>query len=127
MRLGIDAEAPRGDLGPEPLRSTAPAPANQYAEAHLNVKRETAILAVVAAGLAFAAGLAVGEVGVLGLAVLVGLGLAAAAFVDFRITLLAIVPAMVLLPELPLALPVRTEDLLLAPLLYADEGDLTGV
>jgi len=83
------------------------------------VKRETAILAVAAAVLALAAGLTVGRLGVVGLVALVGLGLAAAAFIDLRVTLLAIVPAMVLLPELPLALPVRTEDLLLAPLAAA--------
>ncbi len=57
--------------------------------------------------------------GVVAVVGLVGIGLAAAAFIDLRITLLAIAPAMVLLPELPLALPLRTEDLLLAPLAAA--------
>ena len=80
------------------------------------MKRSTLILALVAAGLALIAGLAVGQLGTLGLVVLVGIGLAAAAFVDLRITVLAIVPAMVLLPELPLSIPLRTEDLLMAPL-----------
>ena len=70
-------------------------------------------------GLALVAGLAVGHLGILALVALVGIAVAAAAFVDLRVTLLAMVPAMVLLPELPLGLPLRTEDLLMAPLAAA--------
>jgi hypothetical protein len=83
------------------------------------VKRANAIVPIVATALALLAGLAAQSMGLVAVAGLIGLGLAAAAFVDLRITLLAIVPAMVLLPELPLALPLRTEDLLLAPLAAA--------
>ncbi|UCC84164.1 MAG: hypothetical protein JSW46_04335 [Gemmatimonadota bacterium] len=83
------------------------------------MKRANAIVAIVGTALALLAGLAAQSIGVIAVAGLIGLGLAAAAFIDLRITLLAIVPAMVLLPELPLALPLRTEDLLLAPLAAA--------
>lgn len=74
------------------------------------------VFVIVALALALALGLAVGQVGVLAVVALVGLAIAAGAFVDLRITLLAIVPAMVLLPELPLSVPVRTEDVLMMPL-----------
>jgi hypothetical protein len=83
------------------------------------VKRATTIVPIVGAVLAALAGVAAQRMGVVAVAGVIGLGLAAAAFIDLRITLLAIVPAMVLLPELPLALPLRTEDLLLAPLAAA--------
>jgi hypothetical protein len=83
------------------------------------VKRATIIVAVAGTAFALLAGLAAQRMGVVAVAGVIGLGLAAAAFIDLRITLLAIVPAMVMLPELPLALPVRTEDLLIAPLAAA--------
>jgi hypothetical protein len=83
------------------------------------VRTTTVAVAIVCAALALAAGLAVGQLGPLGLALIVGLALAAAALIDLRITLLGVVPAMVLLPELPLAIPLRTEDLLMAPLAAA--------
>ncbi|MGD2217487.1 MAG: hypothetical protein PVJ64_12050 [Gemmatimonadales bacterium] len=78
--------------------------------------RSTIIVAFLCTLLALAAGVAASATGALAVAVFVGIGLAVAAFIDLRITLLAIVPVMVLLPELPLAVPVRTEDLLMAPL-----------
>jgi hypothetical protein len=65
------------------------------------------------------AGVGVANWGTFGAIVLLGLAIAAGAVLDLRITLLAIIPAMVLLPELPLALPIRTEDLLMAPLIVA--------
>ncbi len=80
------------------------------------MKRQTAVVLFLTSSLALAAGLAVGEFGVLAVVGLTGLAIGAAAFVDLRITLLAMIPAMVLLPELPLAIPVRTEDLLMVPL-----------
>jgi hypothetical protein len=80
------------------------------------VKKPAYIIAASGAALALATGLAVGQLGVLGAVGLAGMGIAVAAFVDLRITLLAIVPAMVLLPELPLSIPLRTEDLLMVPL-----------
>jgi len=83
------------------------------------VRRPTILVAISGAALALLAGLAVGQVGVLAAVALVGLGIAAAALIDLRITLLAVVPAMVLLPELPLSIPLRTEDLLMAPLAAA--------
>lgn len=83
------------------------------------VRRRTIIVAVSGAVLALLAGLAVGQLGVLAVIVLVGLAIAAAALFDLRITLLAVIPAMVLLPELPLSIPLRTEDLLMAPLVAA--------
>ncbi|UCC72982.1 MAG: hypothetical protein JSV86_21980 [Gemmatimonadota bacterium] len=83
------------------------------------MRRPTIIVASLGALLAVAAGVAASNVGPVALAVLVGCGLAAAAFIDLRITLLGIVPAMILLPELPLSIPLRTEDLLMAPLAAA--------
>ena len=83
-----------------------------------------AVLAFLAAGIALFAGLAVARLGVMAVIGLVGLGIAAAAFIDLRITLLAMIPAIVLLPELPLALPLRTEDLLMVPLAAAWIGRL---
>lgn len=74
--------------------------------------------------LALTAGLAVEHMGLAVLAGTAALGLAAAAFIDLRITLLAMVPIMVLLPELPLSVPIRTEDLLMAPLVAAWLGRL---
>jgi hypothetical protein len=80
------------------------------------VTRSTLIVASLCTLLALAAGVAAGSTGALAVAVFVGVGLAVAAFIDLRVTLLAIVPVMILLPELPLSIPVRTEDLLMAPL-----------
>ncbi len=77
-----------------------------------------------AAGLALVAGLATARLGAPAVIALVGLGIAAAAFIELRITLLAVVPAMVLLPELPLSIPIRTEDLLMVPLAGAWLGRL---
>ena len=71
------------------------------------------------AALALVAGLTVAGLGLFGAIALIGLAIAAGAFFDLRVTLLAIIPAMILLPELPLAIPVRTEDLLMAPLTAA--------
>jgi len=83
------------------------------------VKRASTIIAISGAALALAVGLAVGRLGGVAVVALLGLGIAGAAFAELRVTLLAIVPAMVLLPELPLAVPLRTEDLLMAPLVAA--------
>ncbi len=80
------------------------------------MKRSTVIVASFCTLLALAAGVVAVTAGALAVAVFFGVGLAVAAFIDLRITLLAIVPVMILLPELPLAIPLRTEDLLMAPL-----------
>lgn len=85
----------------------------------VSVRRATVVVAISGAILALIAGLAIERLGVVAVAALIGGGLAAAAFIDLRITLAAIVPAMVLLPELPGSLPIRTEDLLMAPLVAA--------
>ncbi|NIR42894.1 MAG: hypothetical protein GWN99_03335 [Gemmatimonadetes bacterium] len=83
------------------------------------MRRTTVIVAVIVAGLAIAGGASVALAGPVAVALLIGLSIAAGAFVQLRITLLAILPAMVLLPELPLAVPLRVEDLLMAPLTAA--------
>lgn len=81
-------------------------------------------MAFLAAAVALFAGLAVARLGPMAFIGLLGLGIAAAAFIDLRITLLAMIPAIVLLPELPLTLPLRTEDLLMVPLAGAWIGRL---
>jgi hypothetical protein len=83
------------------------------------ISRHTISVAIGAAALAVFAGLTVASWGVFGAIGLVGLAIAAGAFLDLRVTLVAIIPVMILLPELPLAIPLRTEDLLMAPLTAA--------
>lgn len=88
------------------------------------MKRKTIVLLLGAVALAAVAGAAVGERGTLAVLAVLGMAIAVAAFIDLRITLLAALPAMVLLPELPLSLPIRTEDLLMVPLAAAWLGRL---
>ncbi len=64
-------------------------------------------------------GFGIAELNTLVLVGLVGTSVAVATFLDLRITLFFIVPAMVILPELPFGLPIRTEDLLMVPLTVA--------
>ena len=85
----------------------------------VTLRRPIVVVAVGAAALAVLVGFTVASWGVLGAIGLVGLAIGAGAFLDLRVTLVAIIPVMILLPELPLAIPVRTEDLLMAPLTAA--------
>jgi hypothetical protein len=118
-RDGVDETGGRADLSPALRSALSPSAPLGRLLTRGRVKRATTIVPIVGAVLAALAGVAAQRMGVVAVAGVIGLGLAAAAFIDLRITLLAIVPAMVLLPELPLALPLRTEDLLLAPLAAA--------
>lgn len=88
------------------------------------MKGSAILMVLVAVALAAVGGAAAGHLGAPAVVGVLGLGIALAAFVDLRITLLCALPVIVLLPELPLSLPIRTEDLLMIPLTAAWLGRL---
>ncbi|MFG1690926.1 O-antigen ligase family protein [Gemmatimonadota bacterium] len=83
----------------------------------MRVDRILALLAVLIGALVIGYGIGGGSYVIP--AMVAGLIFGLGTFIDLRIPLYGIVPAMVLLPELPLALPIRTEDLLMVPLASA--------
>ncbi len=83
------------------------------------MRQATLLVAFAVLFLGLVLGFGAGQFNAVAVAGIFGVAIAMGAFLDLRITLVFIVPAMVLLPELPLSIPLRTEDLLMGPLAAA--------